>query len=36
MGLDSGKDPREFVEGLNLGYQVNRDFAESAIGKALE
>lgn len=36
MGLNNRRDPRDFVEGLNLGYETNRDFAESAVAEALE
>lgn len=36
MDLNRGRDPRAFVEGLNLGYRTNRDFAESAVAEGLE
>lgn len=36
MDLENGRDPRDFVEGLNLGYRTNRDFAESAVAEGLE
>lgn len=36
MGLENGKDPRTFVEDLNLGYSTSRDFAEPAVTEGLE
>ena len=36
MDVENNGDPRDFVEGLNLGYSTNRDFAESALSEGLE
>lgn len=35
MGLNNGKEPREFVEGLNLG-RMNWDYAEAAVTEGLK